>query len=187
MCKASHEPGGPQRCSGDCRAKAARSVADVAALETHERALQARIVESSPPAVTAWGPHIGPPPFSPPNAPDFDQWYAAQRAHNPDYRREDAYGEFYNLVSDLSAFPGYTDATPEQAERAAQQERELRVRNDHERDAATLGYGFRSTAAYVSAQPPANYSSWSAEKMNDPLGRRGGEPLPGATDHRRRS
>ena len=49
MCKASHEPGGPQRCSGDCRAKAARSVNDVAALETHERALQARLAESSPP------------------------------------------------------------------------------------------------------------------------------------------
>ena len=45
---------------------------DVAALENHERALQARLAESSPPAVTAWGPHIGPPPFTPPNAPDFD-------------------------------------------------------------------------------------------------------------------
>jgi len=111
----------------------------VTTLETHERALQARIAETSPPAVTAWGPHIGPPPFTPPNAPDFDQWYTAQRAKHPDYTREHAYGHFYNLAGDCSGQPGYTEATPEQAERAAQQEREQRVRNDHERDAATLG------------------------------------------------
>ncbi|WP_099020834.1 hypothetical protein [Mycolicibacterium palauense] len=186
MCKGSHEPGGPQRCSGDCRAKAARSAAEVTALETRQRALHARIAETSAPAVEAWGPHIGPPPFTPPYAPDFDEWYAAHRVTNPDYRRENAYSHFYNLAGDCTGQPGYSDQTPEQAERAAQRERDQKVRSDRERDAATLGYGMRSTAAYVDAQPPADFSSWSPEQMNDPLGRRGGEPLPGAVDHRRR-
>lgn len=139
MCKSSHEPSGPQRCSGDCRAKAARSGAEVSTLEAQEHALQTRLAER-PASVAAWGPHVGPPPFTPPNAPNFDQWYAAQRAQNPDYTREHAYGHFYNLTGNPSDLPGYTEQTPQQAERTAQQEREQRARHDHERDAATLGY-----------------------------------------------
>lgn len=112
MCKASHDPGGPQRCSGDCRARAARSGAEVASLEAQKHTLQSRIAEQAAPTVAPWGPHVGPPPFTPPNAPDFDEWYAAQLAEHPDYTREHAYGHFYNLARDPSGAPGYTDEVP---------------------------------------------------------------------------
>lgn len=122
MCKASSEPGGPQRCSGDTRAKAARSVSEVTALETQERDLTTRLngTAGSAPTTPAWGPHIGPPPFAnPPNAPDFDQWYAEKLAQVPDYSREHAYGHFYNLAGDVSGMPGYTAHTAEQLQQAA--------------------------------------------------------------------
>ncbi len=129
MCKASSEPGGPQRCSGDTRAKAARSADDVAALEARQHDLTARLdagASAAPPS-TAWGPHIGPPPFAnPPNAPDFDQWYAEKLAQNPDYSREHAYGHFYNLAGDASTMPGYTAQTPAQLQQAAHPGREQR-------------------------------------------------------------
>ncbi|CAN5472609.1 hypothetical protein BH09ACT8_BH09ACT8_55750 [soil metagenome] len=187
MCKASSDPGGPQRCSGDTRAKAARSVSEVTALETQERDLFTQLSGAAASSATpAWGPHIGPPPFAnPPHAPDFDQWYAEKLAQVPDYSREHAYGHFYNLAGNVTGSPGYTDKTPEQAEQTAHAEREQRARWDHERDGTTLGYGIRSISQYVNAQPPPDYSSWSGEKMNDPHGVRNGEPLPGAVDHRR--
>lgn len=47
MCKSSSEPGGPQRCSGDTRAKAARSASDVAALEERRSDLR-RMVSARP-------------------------------------------------------------------------------------------------------------------------------------------
>jgi hypothetical protein len=40
VCKASHEPGGPQRCSGDARRTYQQSAADVGALEQREHDLQ---------------------------------------------------------------------------------------------------------------------------------------------------
>ncbi|MBX9918657.1 MAG: hypothetical protein K2Y33_02320 [Mycolicibacterium frederiksbergense] len=123
MCKSSSEPGGPQRCSGDTRAKAARSADDVAALEAQQRDLTDRLIAgaSAEPPSTAWGPHIGPPPFAdPPNAPDFDQWYAEKLAQNPDYSREHAYGHFYNLAGDVTGMPGYTAQIPEQLQHAPQ-------------------------------------------------------------------
>lgn len=122
MCKASNDQGGPQRCSGDTRAKAARSVSEVTALETRQRDLTTQLNggTASSPATPAWGPHIGPPPFAnPPHAPDFDQWYDNQRAQHPDYSREHAYGHFYNLAGDVTGSPGYTNQTPEQDEKTA--------------------------------------------------------------------
>ncbi len=46
MCKAAHEAGGPQRCSGDARASFERSTADVSALERVEEALRIEADES---------------------------------------------------------------------------------------------------------------------------------------------
>lgn len=133
MCKAGSEPGGPQRCSGDTRAKAARSADDVVALEAQQQALttQLHAGASSAPASTAWGPHIGPPPFAnPPNAPDFDQWYAEKLAQSPDYSREHAYGHFYNLAGDVTGMPGYTAKTPQQLQQTADVEHDKLTRKD---------------------------------------------------------
>ncbi|EHB48631.1 hypothetical protein MycrhDRAFT_5472 [Mycolicibacterium rhodesiae JS60] len=181
MCKASHEPGGPQRCSGDTRAKASRSQAEVSALEHREADIVSRTQDSAS-SSPAWGPHIGPPPFAPPNGPDFEQWYAEQRATDPQYRREHAYDHFYNIATDPTGAPGYSGSDPS-ADQSADRERERRFRNDRERDGMTLGYSFGSISSYVDAVEP-HYEGWSAAKMNDPFGQREGAPLPGAVDYR---
>lgn len=43
MCKASHEPGGPQRCSGDSRVSYQRSTDEVARLEARAATLRAQL------------------------------------------------------------------------------------------------------------------------------------------------
>lgn len=53
MCRATHEPGGPRRCSGDTRSNYSQSSSAVAVLEKAEAALAAALAEAEPaPAAT---------------------------------------------------------------------------------------------------------------------------------------
>ena len=110
MCKASHENGGPLRCSGDARSNLERSEATLRREEEWHRNLE-EYMNGVP---KQWGPHIGPPPFAPPFAPDFDEWYQREKAaRGGTYDRENAYVEFYNLAGDPEDWArlGYS-ATP---------------------------------------------------------------------------
>lgn len=113
MCKASSEPGGPHRCSGDARTNLERSEAAVRRQEEWHRNLE-EYMNGVP---KQWGPNIGPPPFAPPFGEDFDTWFARENtARGGTYSREDAYAEFYNLAGDPEdwARMGYStgQATP---------------------------------------------------------------------------
>jgi len=97
VCKASHEAGGPQRCSGDARTNLERSQADVQRKQEWLRNLEEHM-NGEP---KQWGPNIGPPPFAPPFGPNFDEWFQRQNnAAGGTLSREDAYIEFYNLAGD---------------------------------------------------------------------------------------
>lgn len=97
MCKASHENGGPQRCSGDARTNLERSQADMNRKQEWLRNLE-EYMNGEP---KQWGPNIGPPPFAPPFGPSFDEWFERENtAAGGTLNREDAYIEFYNLAGD---------------------------------------------------------------------------------------
>ena len=110
MCKAAHEPGGPQRCSGDARRNLERSQSAAERIQEWEEQLQRYMSGETVP----WGPHVGPPPFAPPFGPPFDEWYAESLHMNPELDRETGYAIFYNLAGTPQewATRGYTAAQP---------------------------------------------------------------------------
>jgi hypothetical protein len=59
VCKASHEPGGPQRCSGDTRAALERTLGAVAMLECRQDALIRAVGVHGPPVGAQFGPALG--------------------------------------------------------------------------------------------------------------------------------
>lgn len=111
MCKAAHEPGGPQRCSGDARRNYERSQTAMERIEEWAEELERHMKGQARP----WGPYIGPPPFAPPFARPFDEWYDQALQRNPELDRVTGYGIYYNLAAHQQQpwkAQGYTTARP---------------------------------------------------------------------------